>query len=345
MRTLLAPRICWKALLVTLSLLCALPPRAEAQTKTPAKTQSKKKAKKKPKAQPQAPSQQPEKAQAPEPQKPQPQAPEKAPSQEPAKAAAPEKAPAPEKVAAPRKTLPPQKAPAQKPPQPEKVAIPDRPQSQVQAEERARAASSLRIGVGLDLFTEDARMAGQQSINASTRDESFDYKSATFLSATLSMSIPAPILEERARIGGGVRLFGNYSAGGNRRFGFGLLNQAFVLGEYGLPVANKTEVMFGGRVGASLLIPGRDFDQEIERLQVQGVGVLSVPRVGWLAGLSVGARRRMSEHILLRADLSGQYDKLYLFSTNESIEGLEFSKSWSASGLRLGFTLGIEFAL
>jgi hypothetical protein len=67
--------------------------------------------------------------------------------------------------------------------------------------------------------------------------------------------------------------------------------------------------------------------------------------VGWLAGLSAGARRRMSEHILLRADLSGQLDKLYLFSTSETIEGLEFSKSWSTFGLRLGFTLGIEFAL
>lgn len=340
MRTLLAPRTCWKALLVTLSLLCALPPRAEAQTEAPAKTQPKKKTRKKSKAQPEkAPARQPEKAQAPEPQKAQPQEPEKkAPSQGPEKAAAPEKAPAPEKAAAERKTPP-------KPPAPEKVVVPERPLSQVQAEERARAASRMRVGVGLDLFTESAHMAGEQSINASRRDESFDYKSATFLSATLSLSIPAPVLEERARIGGGVRLFGNYSAGGDRRFGFGLLNQAFVLGEYGLPVANKTEVMFGGRAGMSLLIPGRDFDQEIERLQVQGVGVLSVPRVGWLAGLSVGARRRMSEHILLRADLSGQLDKLYLFATSETIEGLEFSKSWSTFGLRLGLTLGIEFAL
>jgi hypothetical protein len=207
------------------------------------------------------------------------------------------------------------------------------------------ASKKLRIGVGVDLFTEDSRMSGEQAINTSRRDESFDYSGGNFLSLTLGMSVPAPIASERARIGGGVRLFGNYSAGGDRSFGFGLLSQAFVLGEYGLPVADKTEVMFGGRVGMSLLIPGRDFDQEIERLQVQGVGVLSVPRVGWLAGLSVGGRRRMSEHILLRADLSGQLDKLYLFSTSEEIEGLQFSKSWSTFGLRLGFTLGIEFAL
>ncbi len=283
MLTPLVPRSPWKALLLTLSLLCALAPQAEAQTKTKAQTQ---KRAKRPAAQPKAP-----------------------------------------------------------PQEPEKVPVPERPQSQVQAEERALAKSRMRVGVGLDLFTESAHLAGEQSINASRRDESFDYKSATFLSATFSLSIPAPIAEERARMGGGVRLFGNHSAGGERRFGFGLLNQAFVLGEYGLPVADKTEVMFGGRAGLSVLIPGRDFDREIERLQVQGVGVWSVPRLGWLAGLSAGGRRRMSEHILLRADLSAQLDTLYLFSTSETIEGLQFSKSWSTFGLRLGLTLGIELAL
>jgi hypothetical protein len=347
MRTLLVPRFSWKALLVTLSLLCALPPPVEAQTKTPAKTQTKKKAKKKKgKAQPKAPpkEKEPEKVQAAEPEKPQPKEPEKVQAAE--KTPEPEKAPTPEKAPAARKTPPAQKAPPpQKPPAPEKVAIPERPQSQVQAEERAKAASRMRIGVGLDLFTESARLAGEQAINESRRDESFGYNSATFLAATLSLSIPAPILEDRARIGGGVRLFGNYSAEGDRRFGFGLLSQALVLGEYGLPFANRMEIVFGGRVGMSLLVPGRDFAREIERLQVQGVSVLSVPRVGWLAGLSAGWRRSMSEHILVRADLSGQLDQLYLFSTNETIEGLQFSKSWSTFGLRLGLTLGVEFAL
>src|SRR6185312_17224756 len=127
-----------------------------------------------------------------------------------------------------------------------------------------------------------------QAINESNRDESFKYGSATFLSATLSMSVPTPFAKDRARIGGAVRMFGNYSAGGDRQFGFGLLNQAFITGEYGLPVADKTEVVFGGRLGLSLLVPGSDFDQEIQRLQVQGVDVWSLPRLGWLGGLSAG---------------------------------------------------------
>ncbi|HYI00300.1 hypothetical protein [Hyalangium sp.] len=234
----------------------------------------------------------------------------------------------------------------QKPKPPEKEEAPsEKPQSVVQAEERAQAKSRMRVGVGLELFKENSHLAGSQSINASRTDESFDYSSATFLSATLSLSIPAPILAERARIGGAVRLFGNYSASGNRQFGFGLLSQAFITGEYGLPVADKTEVMFGGRVGMSLLVPDRELSQEIDRLQVQGVGVWSVPRVGWLGGLSLGGRRKMSERIHLRADLSAQLDKTYLFATNETIEGLEFSKSWSTSALRFGFTVGAEFSL
>jgi hypothetical protein len=208
------------------------------------------------------------------------------------------------------------------------------------------ASAKTRLGVGLDFFTESSRMTGAQTINTSTRDESFDYSSDGFLSATLGMSVPAPIFEERARIGGAVRLFGNYGAGGDRTFGFGLLHEAFVTGEYGLPVADKWEVVFGGRGGLALLIPGRDFITEIDRLQDEGVDVWSVPRLGWLGGFSVGGRRKISENVLLRADLLGQYEKLFLFSTSQEFDdGLKFNKDWSTSGLRFGLTLGVEFAL
>lgn len=351
MRTLLVPQLPWKALLAVLSLSFALPSLAQAQTS--AKTQTKAKAKKtkakakktKGKTQEKAP---PQAAKSPQP--------ETAPAQEAAKAQAAEKAPQPTKAAEAEKTPAPEKAPAkaaapQKTPAPQKVAkpekepVPERPMSVVQAEERARLSSRMRVGIGLDLFTEKSHLSGAQAINASRTDESFDYKSHTFLAATLSMSIPAPVLSDRARLGGAVRMFGNYSASGNRSFGFGLLNQAFVTGEYGLPVANRMEVVFGGRAGLSMLLPGRDFSKEIDRLQIQGVDVWSVPRVGWLAGLSVGGRRQMNEHIHLRADLSAQLDKTYLFATTQEIEGLKFSKDWSTTALRLGFTLGAEFSL
>ncbi|MFL5349245.1 MAG: hypothetical protein ACJ8AT_30975 [Hyalangium sp.] len=317
-------------------LFCALPPRAEAQTQK--KTQKKTQGKAKSHSKTQGKTKPSEQVKTPEPQN--------APAQEAPKTQEPEKAQVPDKALTQDKPLTPAKAPlqpkAQIPPKPPEKVL---PQSVVQEQERAEARSQLRIGVALDLFAERATMSGTQTINTSPRDESFDYSSATFLSATLSMSVPAPIAKDRARIGGAVRLFGNYSADGDHPFGFGLFNQAFVTGEYGLPVADRLEAVFGGRVGLSLLIPGHEMSAEIHRLQDQGVDVLSVPRVGWLGGLSAGARRRMSDHILLRADLSGQLEKLYLFATSEDLGGLHFDKHWSTLGLRLGLTLGVEFAL
>jgi hypothetical protein len=59
----------------------------------------------------------------------------------------------------------------------------------------------------------------------------------------------------------------------------------------------------------------------------------------------VGARRRMSEHILLRGDVSGQLERLFLFATYQDVKGLDFNKTWNTLGLRIGLTLGIEFAL
>ena len=209
------------------------------------------------------------------------------------------------------------------------------------------ALADTRIGLGLDVFTESSRLSGHQTINTARQDESFDYKSKGFLSATLHLSIPASISPKRARMGAGVRFFGNYGSGGEgqREFGLGLLNEIFVSGEYGLPVADKTEAVFGARGGVALLIPGQQLSEEIQRLRGQDVDVWNVPRVGWLGGISVGARRRMGEHLLLRADFSGQLQRLFLFYTSQEIQGLDFDKSWNTFGLRLGFTLGAEFAL
>ncbi|MFY0573465.1 hypothetical protein ACN28S_03050 [Cystobacter fuscus] len=207
-------------------------------------------------------------------------------------------------------------------------------------------AGRMRVGVGPDLFLESARLNGEQGIqgiNVSRRDESFDYSSAGFVSATLWLNTSVPSVSERLRVGAGARIFGNYGAGGGRTFGFGLLNEAFAFAEYGLPVANKTEVVFAARGGLSLLVPGQEFAAEIRRLQEQGVGVWSVPRVGWLAGPSVGARRRMTERILLRADILAQVQQQFLFATSEDIDELRYTKNWSTLALRLGLSLGVEF--
>jgi hypothetical protein len=212
-------------------------------------------------------------------------------------------------------------------------------------EESAAVPRRMRVGVGGDLFLEGSRLSGEHIINASRRDESFDYSSASFLSGTAWLNIAVPEVSERLRLGAGLRIFGNYAAGGGSDFGFGLLNEAFISGEYGLPVADRTEVLFGGRAGVAFLVPGRELEAEIRKLQEWGVGVWSVPRVGWLVGPSVGARQRVSDRIWLRADVLAHAEQMYLFATSQEISGLRFTKNWSTLALRLGLTLGAEFAL
>jgi hypothetical protein len=241
-----------------------------------------------------------------------------------AAAAAAGESPAPVKAAAP--------APRTAPP----------PAAQASGQPAAAARPPPRLGLGLDLFGEGARMSGGQWINASHREESFDYGSQKFLSASAWLLFART---ERLRFGPGVRVFGNYAAGGDRPFTFGLLTEALALAEYGLPVHGPYEVVVGARGGLALLIPGGALSEEIHRLRTEGASVWNVPRMGWVGGLSVGGRRQMTQRILLRADLGLQLEKLYLFSTSQQIDGLQFQKDWHTQALRLGLTLGAEFSL
>ena len=203
------------------------------------------------------------------------------------------------------------------------------------------ASAQERLGVGLDLWGDSGQLAGEQFINNSRLDESFDWGS-------LGASGSAWLLfqaRERFRAGPGLRIYGNYGSGNNPNFIFGFLAEALFMGEYSLHAIEKFDAIFGGRVGIPVLFPGGEFQQEITRLQSEGVGVWGLPRIGWLAGLSVGTRRQMSEKLWLRADLNGQYEQLFLFLTDENVDGLRFRKSWNTHSLRVGLTLAAELAL
>lgn len=281
-----------------------------------------------------------------------PAAPPAASTPEPAAPAEPKPAPAPAAEAKAAAEEPARPAPEPKPAPESKSAAESKPAPRSSQASRAAAAApvassaprQLRIGVGPDLYLDGGQMTGVQNINTAHLDESFGY-TAGFFSATAWLTTPVPTVSERVRVGAGLRILGNYTASGGQPYGFGLLNELFVSGEYGLPVADKWEVVFAGRAGLSFLIPGLDFANDIKKLQAQGVSVWSVPRVGWLLGPSVGARRRMSERIWLRADILGQIGQQYLYATSQEISGLQYSKNWSTLALRLGLSLGAEFSL
>lgn len=197
-----------------------------------------------------------------------------------------------------------------------------------------------RLVVAADFFFEKGRLNGTQTINGSARDEGFKYGRG-FLSGSAWLLFPE---SSRFRWGPGLRILGRYSASieNQEPFELGFLTQAFVAGEFSLPLASKFDLLLGGRAGFGLLVPGGDFKAEINRLRAQGVGVWGVPRVGWLAGLNAGTRWAFSKRVALRGDLNYGLEQLFLFATHQNVDGLSFAKTWSTYTMRFGLTVGLE---
>lgn len=196
-----------------------------------------------------------------------------------------------------------------------------------------------RIGVSLDGFAESGEMNGEQWIESSRINESFDFSGA-------GLSGSAWLLwkfQDRIRFGPGLRIHGRYGFANSYDFGF--LGDAFMTGDYSLPIFAGWDLTLGGRAGLSLLVPGGDLGDEISRLQAEGAGVWSVPRVGWVGAVSVGARRQIIDRLHLRLDFNGQIGQLFLFATDERVEELRFRKSWNTWTQRVSATLGLEVTL
>ena len=227
-------------------------------------------------------------------------------------------------------------SPSPSPTQPEPVA------SRVVKPEAARFGSPAkpssgafeRIGVLFEYFGEDSRMNGEQWINDFRADESFNYGVG---SAASTVYLLWPF--GRFRWGPGARFLGNY---GSNDFRFGYLTQLHAQGELSLPAFEKVDVVFGALAGLTVLFPSDDFSEEIRRLQAQNAGVWSVPRLGWIAGLNVGARRNIAGHLYGRFQLDGQLGHQWLFATDRIVDGLRFRKYWGTDIRRLGAALGIE---
>ena len=194
-----------------------------------------------------------------------------------------------------------------------------------------------RIGVGLGGGGETGRMEGEQWIHTFRLDESFNYErtGATFNVWGMGQLFP------RVWVGPALRVMGGYASD---RYDFGLLQELGGIGEWAIPAFEKFEVLIGGRANVAVLVPGGDLGREIKRLQDQGAGVWSVPRVGWSAGVGAGLRRQMFERFWLRVDASGQIGSIYLFSTDETVDALRFRKFWSAGLQRLELALSMEVA-
>lgn len=195
-----------------------------------------------------------------------------------------------------------------------------------------------RLGVGISGQGEAGRMEGEQWVHTSHLDESFNYSRSGPVFSVWGLGQILP----RLWLGPTVRVMGNYA--GND-FEFGFYNELGGIGEWALPVFEKFEFLLTGRANMSLLIPGGDFANEIQRLQRDGASVWNLPRVGWVVGAGAGLRRQMAERFWLRVDASAQTGRLYLFSSSSYVADYRVRKYWSNGMNRWEVGVSAEIAL
>ena len=206
------------------------------------------------------------------------------------------------------------------------------------------------LGIGVGIFTEDSDLDGEEQASVELRDESFAFSSDGFLSGSLYVLKP---WTKSFRLGGQLTYYGSYIASiapedendETQTYEFGRLLELSARLEYILPVTDTIDVMLGGMMGIPILMPDGEFQDEIDRLKDQEVGVFDLPRVGYLLSPVIGGRWKYSDHVYFRGDLLFKWEQLFLFRTTEEVQGIPFRKTWSTSTLRSEFTLGVEVVL
>ena len=197
-----------------------------------------------------------------------------------------------------------------------------------------------KLGLSFDLFTEFSHLSGRRVIDVASFDESEDYSSGP-LAVRAWAWFP---WTERFRWGAGVA-YRNYSVDGDNDFSLGPLTDLYGQIDFRLPNYKKAYFSLAGRAGVSVLIPGGDFSREIDRLQADGVNVFGGPRFGWMVGASFATRYALNRRFAVLADLGFDLGRMYLFRTKQTVDNLNFDKTWTSEVQRMTLSVGMEMAL
>lgn len=219
----------------------------------------------------------------------------------------------------------------------------------------ATAHAQTVVGVGAGAFFEDSKLTGLERIAVQEEEQTYDYRSHGFLSGGLWFLFQ---LSQRVRVGSAIDYYGSYISATKCQEGecedpefepdlyeFGKLLEFYARVEYALPVLQNIDMILGGVAGTPILFPGGNLDDEIDGLQEQGAGVLSLPKIGYVVGPNLGARWKYSDHLSVRSDLFVKWEQIFIFRTTQEIDGIGFKKNWTTGTLRYELALGIEVAL
>lgn len=216
----------------------------------------------------------------------------------------------------------------------------------------APAAAQSRLILGGTAYSESGELTGEQQISVQENDESFSYENVDFLSTRILYLRP---FKESFLIGGGIDFIGNYRANVLNDEGepedpievyeFGSLLELLVHAEWGVEITEKIGLGLGAQAGIVGLFPRGDLREEILELQDQDVRTFMLPRLGWSIAPQISARYKFDDRLALRADVGVQWQSIWIFNTEQTVNDVAFRKEWTASTMRTRVGLALEVKL
>ena len=218
----------------------------------------------------------------------------------------------------------------------------------------APAAAGPTIGLGPGIYND----AGEREITVDqgvddSEPERTEFENAGLLNLGSWVLFP---LSDRVRVGGGVRWFGNYETKDPdaeeedgrdvETYGYGTTFQLYGQGEYVVDLAGP-KLLLGAQAGLIVIVPGGDFQEQLESDEARGYDTNTLPRPGVFAGPLVGATYPLAKRLNLRADLGLQFARVWLQSSSAESQaaGLELTVDSHLVLTRLFLGLGIEVDL
>lgn len=224
--------------------------------------------------------------------------------------------------------------------------------------EPGRPVERSQIGLGVGFFTEsserrDERFVGGQEFGNNNNDDPVELESDSIFN--IQAWYLRPLWVKGLRWGADVAWFNKYAVVEAEPenedeeqvpFVFGHMFQLGLQGEYELErVVSKLNVLFGLRAGGSLLFPSDNLREQIEALDRQGFDVWESPQFGAYIAPLAGVRWPLSERVAVRADLSVQFSKLWLYGAEGEAGGITSETRAALSTTRTQLLLGLDFGL
>jgi hypothetical protein len=231
------------------------------------------------------------------------------------------------------------------------LMVQDRGASTVSSKDKELESS--HIGLGAGFFMEDSEQRDEQLRGGQqTRDqEPRDWESASVynIQAWYLRTIFTPGL----RWGAGLTWYNAYSLEDpesdnedEEPFVVGQLFQVGLQAEYEIQrIVSDLGLVIGLRGGGSLLFSSKDLRGQIEGLERRGFDVWGGPSPGVYVAPLAGVRWPLTQRISLRADLSAQFSKLWLYSAEGEAAGITSEENSQLNTTRTQVLIGLDFGL